>query len=174
MAERPKWHKPPQYQLAFDYGYRPVGSAAGDGLRFTYEVNEEVKVLSPVDAGRYLLTHVFTPFEAFEQEEVWVLLLNNRHRITHQSMIYRGTINTVDMRIGEIFKPALRLNASSIIVSHCHPSGEIEPSPEDIAVTQAIHASGRLLDVPLLDHLIIGRDCWLSLKTQGVGFDDAF
>ena len=79
----------------------------------------------------------------------------------------------VNMRIGEIFKPALRYNASSIVVSHCHPSGEIEPSPEDIAVTQAMYTAGKLLDVRLLDHLIIGRDSWLSLKTQGVGFDDA-
>ena len=79
MAERPQWHKPPQYQLAFDYGYRPAEAPVADGLRFTYEVKEAVKVMNPADAGRYLLTHVFTPFEAFEQEEVWVLLLNNRH-----------------------------------------------------------------------------------------------
>ena len=170
--ERPKWHKPPKYQLAFDYGYRPVESEAVDGMRFTYEVKEAVKVLSPADAGHYLLTRVFTPFEAFEQEEVWVLLLNNRNWITHQSMLYRGTINTVNTRIGEIFKPALRYNASSIVVSHVHPSGEIEPSPEDIAVTQAMYTAGKLLDVPLLDHLIVGRDCWLSLKTRGLGFEE--
>jgi DNA repair protein RadC len=170
--ERPKGHPPSKYQLAFDYGYRPAEVAVADGMRFTYEVKEAVKVLSPVDAGRYLLTRVFTPFEAFEQEEVWLLLLNNRQWITHQSMIYRGTINMVNMRIGEIFKPALRYNASSIVVSHVHPSGEIEPSPEDIAVTQALYTAGKLLDVRLLDHLIIGRDCWLSLKTQGLGFED--
>ncbi len=51
MAEHPKWHQPSKYQLAFDYGYRPIESAAVDGMRFTYEVNEEVKVLSPGDAG---------------------------------------------------------------------------------------------------------------------------
>src|SRR5436853_6411742 len=171
--ERFKGHKPSQYQLAFDYGYRPVEVESVDVMRFTYEVKEAVKVHNPVDAGRYLLTRVFTPFEAFEQEEVWVLLLNNRNWITHQSMIYRGTINTVNTRIGEIFKPALRYNASSIVVSHCHPSGEIEPSPEDITVTQAMYAAGKLLDVSLLDHLIVGRDCWLSLKTKGLGFTDA-
>lgn len=170
--ERPKWHKPSKYQLGFDYGYRPLEAAPVDGLRFTYEVKEAVKVLSPADAGHYLLTHVFTPFEAFEQEEVWVLLLNNRNWITHQSMLYRGTINTVNTRIGEIFKPALRLNASSIVVSHVHPSGEIEPSPEDIMATQAMYTAGKLLDMPLLDHLIVGRDCWLSLKTRGLGFAD--
>lgn len=173
MAERPKWHKPSKYQLAFDYGNRRLEAEVRDVTRFTYEVNEEVKVLSPVDAGQYLLTRVFTPFEAFEQEEVWILLLNTRNKITHQSMIYRGTINMVNMRIGEIFKPALRYNASSIVVSHIHPSGDPTPSPEDIAVTQAMRAAGELLDVPLLDHLIIGQDCWLSLKTQGLGFDDA-
>jgi DNA repair protein RadC len=76
------------------------------------------------------------------------------------------------MRIGEIFKPALRYNASSIVVSHVHPSGEIEPSPEDLAMTQAMYTAGKLLDVPLLDHLIIGRDCWLSLKQHEQGFEE--
>ena len=59
--ERPKWQKPSKYQLGFDYGYRPVEAPVADGMRFTYEVKEAVKVRSPVDAGRYLLTRVFTP-----------------------------------------------------------------------------------------------------------------
>ena len=70
--ERPKWQKPSKYQLGFDYGQPPFDAPRVDGLRFTYEVKEEIQVLSPVDAGRYLLTRVFTPFEAFEQEEVWI------------------------------------------------------------------------------------------------------
>jgi hypothetical protein len=167
MTERPNWRKPSKYQLGFEYSYRPVEQAPGDILRFTSEVKEDVQVVTPSDAGRYLLAHVFTPFEAFEQEEVWALLLNNRNKITHQSMIYRGTINTVQIRIGELFKPALRCNAASILVSHCHPSGEVTPSPEDIAVTEQIATAGNLLGVPMLDHLIIGRGRWYSLKERG-------
>ncbi len=172
MAERPKWHKPPQYQLGFDFGQRPLDPPTADELRFTDGVKEAVKVRTPADAGQYLLTRVFTPFTAFDQEEVWVLLLNNQNMITHQSMIYRGTINMVHMRIPEVFKPAIRWNAAGIVISHSHPSGDPSPSPEDIAVTQSLYNAGKLLQVDVLDHIIVGRDCWRSLKHLGVGFEE--
>ncbi len=172
MAERPNWHKPSQYQLGFDFGATPWESSAETDLRFTYAVNEEVAVLRPADAGQYLLTHVYTPFERFDQEEVWILLLNNKNRITHQSLIYRGTFNTVHLRIGEVFKPAVRFNAAGIVVSHLHPSGDPSPSPEDISATQALYTAGKLLEVNLLDHIIVGRGCWRSLRHLGVGFEE--
>jgi DNA repair protein RadC len=170
--ERPKWHKSPKYQLGFDFGQRSLDASAVDDLRFTYAVKEAVQVRTPADAGHYLLTHVFTPFAAFDQEEVWVLLLNNKNVITHQSMIYRGTFNTVQMRVSEVFKPAVRFNAAGIVVSHSHPSGDPAPSPEDIAVTQVLYNAGKLLQVDVLDHIIVGRDCWRSLKHLGVGFEE--
>lgn len=172
MAERPKWHKPQKYQLGFDFGQKPVDPAPVEDLRFTTAIKEPLPVRSPTDAGQYLLTTVFTPFEAFDQEELWVLPLNTRNLITHQSMIYRGTMNEVHMRIGEVFKPAVRYNAARIVVSHCHPSGDPQPSPEDIAVTQALYTAGKVLNVDVLDHIIVGRACWQSLKSLGVGFED--
>ena len=87
-------------------------------------------------------------------------------------MIYRGTLNTVQMRVSEVFKPAVRYNAAGIVVSHLHPSGTPAPSPEDIAVTQALYNAGKLLEVAVLDHIIVGRGCWQSLRHLGVGFDD--
>src|SRR5205085_2750563 len=170
MAERPKWHQPPKYQLAFDYGAHAVEASSADELRFTYAVKEEVAVRSPADAGRYLLYQVYTPFAAFDQEEAWVLLLNHKYRITHQSMLYRGTINLINMRVAEIFKPAVRFNAAAIVLSHVHPSGDPTPSPEDIAVSQAIQAAGKVLQVEVVDHLVVGRNCWWSLREHQQAF----
>ncbi len=172
--ERSKGHTPSRYQLGLDFGQQSQDVQQAESLRFTYEVKEDVKVLSPDIAGAYLLSHVYTPFEAFEQEEVWVLLLNTKNRITHQSMVYRGTINAAYIRIAELYKPALRLNAAAIIMSHCHPSSDVSPSPEDVRVTQLAYEAGKLLDVKLLDHFIVGRNQWLSLKSFGVEFGDSF
>jgi DNA repair protein RadC len=156
------------YQYAFDFGQKSPAVQAAEILRFTftYEVKEDVQVSAPDVAGAYLLNRVFSPFDAFQQEEVWVLMLNTKNKITHQSMVYRGTINTAYIRIGELFRPALTVNAASIILSHLHPSGDPSPSPEDLTVTQQVYEAGNLLQVNVLDHIIVGRDRWVSLKTQ--------
>ena len=72
--------------------------------------------------------------------------------------------------MGELFKGAVRTNASAIIVVHNHPSGDPTPSPDDVAVTRAIVQAGKLLDVDVLDHLVIGQGKWVSLKERGLGF----
>jgi DNA repair protein RadC len=74
------------------------------------------------------------------------------------------------VRVGELFKPAVRSNAAGIIVIHNHPSGDPTPSPDDIALTRAIVQAGKLLDVEVLDHLVIGRGRFVSLKERGLGF----
>src|SRR6185503_8244501 len=97
--------------------------------RLVREVKESVQVIAPTIAGQYLLERVFTPFEQFDQEETWVLLLNTKHWITHEVMVYRGTVNSALIRAAEIFKPAVRVNSSSIIIAHNHSSGTPDPSP---------------------------------------------
>ncbi len=74
------------------------------------------------------------------------------------------------MRVGELFKPALQRNAASILIAHNHPSTDPTPSPEDISVTRAIVQAGKLLDVAVIDHLVIGLSRWVSLKEKGLGF----
>lgn len=133
-------------------------------------VREEVEVISPQAAGRYLLEKVFTPFELFDQEETWVLLLNTKHKITHEAMVYRGTVNSAIIRPLEIFKPAAQINATAIVLSHNHPSGDPSPSPEDIAVTRSIYQASQILGVEFLDHIVIGKDRWVSLKNMRLGF----
>lgn len=83
--------------------------------------------------------------------------------------IYRGSLNSSLIRVGEIFKPALRLNAASVIIGHNHPSGAVEPSPEDVMVTTQVNQGARLLDLELLDHILVARGNWVSLREKGLG-----
>jgi DNA repair protein RadC len=76
------------------------------------------------------------------------------------------------VRIGEVFREALKLNAAALIVCHNHPSGSVEASPEDILVTRQIVEAGKLLDVDVLDHLILSKGKWQSLREKGLGFSN--
>lgn len=176
--------KPERYQLPFEFGRRDnqpylwyeisvAGSEqeGGGSSRFVRMVKEEVIVRSPVDAVQHLLNHVYTPpFEAFDQEELWCLLLNTKKRITHEVMIYRGTIDTIYIRPAELFKEAVRVNAPALLLSHIHPSGSTDPSPEDIRATHDAYQAGKLLGIDVLDHIIVGRESWISLREKGLGF----
>lgn len=137
------------------------------GRRMTLESPEErPSVNSPADAAALVQYEM----SALEQEELRVILLNTRNRVQKVETIYRGSLNTSQVRVGEIFKAAIRLNAAAIIVVHNHPSGDPTPSPDDIAITRAIIEAGKLLDVQVLDHLVIGQGRFISLKERGLGF----
>ncbi len=154
---------------SYEYGFVSHGNEE-DGSRFVRRVREKVPVRNPSDVAYHLMTKVFSPFEAFDQEEMWSLLLDTKNNITHEVMVYRGTVNAIQIRIGELFKEAVRVNAPNIILSHIHPSGDPTASPEDIKVTEFCCQAGRLLDINLLDHIIIGQDRWVSMKERNLGF----
>jgi DNA repair protein RadC len=138
--------------------------------RFVREVREAIQITSPDDVAQHLLTKVYVPFKDFDQEELWVLLLDNKLRITHEAMIYRGTVNTVSIRQAELLKEAVRVNSPSLIISHIHPSGDPTPSLEDVKVTKLVNEAATLLGIDLVDHIIVGKDAWVSLKQRGLGF----
>ncbi|MPM27171.1 hypothetical protein SDC9_73681 [bioreactor metagenome] len=74
------------------------------------------------------------------------------------------------MRVGELFRSAIQKNAASIILAHNHPSGDPTPSPEDIALTRSVIQAGKLLDIELLDHIVIGNARYVSIKEKGLAF----
>jgi DNA repair protein RadC len=74
------------------------------------------------------------------------------------------------VRVSEVFRQAILDNAPSILVAHNHPSGDASPSPDDVATTRAIVQAGKLLDIELIDHLVIGKEQFVSLKERGLGF----
>ena len=107
---------------------------------------------------------------ALEQEYLKVMLLDSRNRVLDIVEVYHGSLNSSQVRVGELFKAAIRRNSASVIILHNHPSGDPTPSPDDIALTRAIVQAGKLLDIEVLDHLVIGRRQFVSLKERGLGF----
>ena len=99
-----------------------------------------------------------------------MLLLNTRNQVLDVVEVYQGSINSSVVRVGEIFTPAVRRKCASIIVVHNHPSGDPTPSSEDIAVTHAMIEAGKLLDIEILDHIVIGQGAYISLKEKGLAF----
>ena len=107
-----------------------------------------------------------------EQENMVVLLLNGQGEVMAVETVYIGSAHTCSTRTGELFKEAVRRNAIAIIVAHNHPSGNPTPSPEDIKVTEQMVAAGLTLDIQVLDHIVVGRNKWISMKAHGMGFGD--
>ena len=123
-------------------------------------------ILDPKDAYKLL-----QPFmEHLDHEELWVLVLDTRNRLLVAVALYKGTVNSTQTRIAEVFRRAIIENSPSILIVHNHPSGDPTPSPEDIAITRSIHEAGELLDIQVLDHLVVGRGSFTSLRGQGLGF----
>jgi DNA repair protein RadC len=120
----------------------------------------------PQDAANLLASRMADAL----QEELHVLLLNTRHRVMRAVTVYQGSVNSAQIRTAEVFREAIRDNAKAIIVAHNHPSGDTSPSTDDVQVTAALVQAGRLLDIEVLDHLIIGRGEHTSLKERGLGF----
>ena len=175
-----------QFEIVFPLDVTPAGfsglqfprrrieevvAPATDLGRFVRQLSEPVWATSPQEAAHYLLTHIYTPFDQFDQEETWVLLLNTKNKITHKVMVYRGTLNAAYIRVAEIFKAAVQVNAAGLIMSHNHPSGDPTPSPEDVQVTRQIQEAAQVLNITFEDHIIVGDNRWVSLRERGLGFD---
>lgn len=128
---------------------------------------ERSQIRSPADAANLVMAEM----GMLEQEHLRVILLDTRNRVLAISTIYIGSLNSSVVRVGEIFRAAIRRNSAAIIVVHNHPSGDPTPSPEDVAVTKQIVEAGRLLDIELLDHIVVGQGRFVSLKERGLGFD---
>ena len=105
-----------------------------------------------------------------DQEHLRILLLNTKNHVVGIKEIYVGNVNSSVIRVAEVLKPAIRENVPSIILTHNHPSGDPAPSADDILVTRQIRTSAEMMDIELLDHIIIGRSQFLSLKDKGLGF----
>lgn len=128
--------------------------------------DERRTIRSPADAAALLQPALMHR----EQEYLYVLLLDTRNRVMGEPReVYHGSLNTSLIRVGEVFREALKANAAAIIVAHNHPSGDPAPSPEDVAVTRALVEAGKLLDCAVLDHLVVGQR-WTSMKERGLGF----
>src|SRR5690606_21245811 len=105
-----------------------------------------------------------------EQEHLRTVLLDTKNYVTRITNVYAGSLNAAVVRVGVVFREAVRANSASIIVVHNHHSGQQSPSPQDVHVTEMLVGAGRLLDIEVLDHLIIGRTRFANLTARGLGF----
>lgn len=108
-----------------------------------------------------------------EREELHVLLLNTKNAVIAQERVYVGNVSASLVRVAELFTEAVRRCAPRILLAHNHPSGDPTPSPDDLHLTATSIAAGRLLDIELLDHIIVGGDSWVSVRDRGVAFGNS-
>jgi DNA repair protein RadC len=148
--------KTTQLKAALELGRRMLLAAPED--RFA--------VRSPADVAQLLMAEM----SHLEQEHFRVLYLDTRNRLLGSDTVYVGSLNASHIRVGEVFRDAVKRNCAAIIVVHNHPSGDPTPSPEDVEVTRQLVAAGRLLDIEVLDHLVIGQQRFVSLRERGLGF----
>lgn len=131
------------------------------GRRLTVERPEDRPTIHSPEEAADLVQYEMS---ALEQEELWILLLDIRNHYLRIEKLYRGSLNASTVRIAELFKSAIRWNAASMIVFHNHPSGDPSESPEDVQMTRNLVRAGKLLELEVLDHIIIGGSRHLSLK----------
>ena len=126
-------------------------------------VAQDQPVHSPMEVAEILRPY----YAGAEQEILLVLLLNTRNRVLRVVEVVRGSVNSAQVRVGEIFREAVRHNATGLILAHNHPSGDPTPSPDDIALTRQVVQAGHILDIRVLDHIVWGGTDWVSLRERG-------
>lgn len=164
-------------RMTFDElcGLSGIGPAKAAQLQAAMEIGRRISALTPeerpaLQSPQDVARLVSYEMQALEQEQMRVLLCDTRNRLIRMAEVYKGSLNAASVRIGEVFREAIRANAASLVVVHNHPSGDPTPSPEDVALTRAMVEAGKLLDLEVLDHLIIGQGQFVSLKARGLGF----
>jgi DNA repair protein RadC len=105
-----------------------------------------------------------------DREHFVILALDVRHRLVGFKVVASGSSSSVFIRPKEILRAALLLNADAIIAVHNHPSGDVEPSRDDLRITEALTQAGKLTGIEVLDHLVVGAGCFTSLRDRGMGF----
>jgi DNA repair protein RadC len=102
------------------------------------------------------------------EEKLLLITLNTKNKITGIFTVSQGGLNSSIAHPREIFKRAILNNSANIIIAHNHPSGDPKPSAEDITVTKRIDEAGNLLGITLLDHIVIGDNCYVSMRERGI------
>jgi len=144
-------------KAALELGSRAVGS-----------FNNVLPILSSVKEIVAQLTHL----RGKQKEYFMVLYLNARKQLIRKEIISIGTLTETLVHPREVFEPAIRHFASSIVLAHNHPSKNMEVSDEDIKLTEKLIQSGAILDIEVLDHIIITDDGYISFKEEGLLFSN--
>lgn len=168
---------PGLYRLDFEElaHTRGIGESKASKIKAALELGRRLAAASPeerltVHGPEDLFQLLGVELAALDHEQLRVVLLDTRHRVLSVRTVYKGSVNQAQVRVGELFRDAVRANATAQILVHNHPSGDPAPSAADISLTaDAVHC-GKMLDIAVLDHLVIGQGRWVSLKRLGLGF----
>jgi DNA repair protein RadC len=150
----------------------PVGQRRAASLVAAVELGRRVasawpsvgwRIRTPAD----LADRLMPAMGHLEREELRSVLLNTKNTVTAMATVYTGNLAGSSVRVGEVFREAVRRQSAAMVVVHNHPSGDPSPSAEDLRITRELAEAGRLLDIELLDHLVIGHGRWVSLRSLG-------
>lgn len=134
------------------------------GRRALTSTGERAVLKEPADVYQHLRPRM----QGMTQEVFLVLALDARNGVVDEIEVARGTLTGVEVHPREVFRPLVRQAAAAAIVAHNHPSGDSQPSPDDIALTRRLQLAGELLGIPILDHIVMGRDDFTSVA-EAVG-----
>lgn len=154
-------------------GLKGIGEAKASQLlalaeiskRFkSFKSGDEYKISQPRDAAELLMESM----RCLKQECLKLIMLNTKNVVIALKDVFVGSLNSSIVHPREVFCEAIKKSSASIIISHNHPSGDPAPSSEDINLTHRIKECGKLIGIELLDHIIIGDGCYVSLKEKGI------
>ena len=157
-------------------GERGLGEAKAAQVKAALELGrrllsaqpeERATVHSPQEVANLLMAEM----ALLDQEHLRVLLLNTKNQVLAMPEVYKGNVNSTMVRVGEVFREAVREGCPALIVVHNHPSGDPTPSQDDVEMTRRMVDAGELLGIEVLDHIVIGRQSYVSLRERGLGFN---
>ncbi|MFA6916251.1 MAG: DNA repair protein RadC [Parachlamydiales bacterium] len=150
-----------------------IGKAKGLQLQSVFGICKRIKTVTPqekptIDSPWHVYNLLKDTIALAKQEHFIVIMQDTRGCMIHQEVVAIGTLTETLVHPREVFYPAIRNKAASILVAHNHPSGDPEPSLEDIEITEKLCEAGLLMDIPLMDHLIIVPTRFVSLRQRGL------
>ena len=152
-----------------------MGQATAARVKAAMELGRRLQIATNNPTGRmtsprFIADMLMGEMSMLTQEEFRVVLLSTHMDVICIETVYRGNINTINLRVTEVLREAIKRNAPGIVLVHNHPSGSVEPSQEDIATTRIIIQCANMFDIEIHDHIIIGRGRYASFKERGIAF----
>ena len=139
-------------QIKANIKFMTVREATGEQFNFPQEIYESMKAETKID-----------------RECCWVLHVNSRNRIIHKELVSMGTVNASLVAPREVFRRAIIEGSAAIVIVHNHPSGDPEPSMDDIKICTVLLEAARIIDIKLLDFMVIGASGYVSFMEKNVG-----
>jgi DNA repair protein RadC len=159
-------------EIQISEGVKGMGTVKASQLMASFELGrrmaafleEKPQITSPADAARIMMSSM----RDLQHEVLYVLCLDTKNNVTKRRRIFEGSLNASIIHPREVFRFAIEEAAASIILVHNHPSGDPSPSQEDLRATRQLVEAGNYIQIPVLDHVIIGDGCYTSLKEEGI------